>query len=179
MFSGKDYLGRDSDITDIPKAMLPMTVEAMLKKPGQPRPTAAEVAATAVGLRAFPESSHPNAKEMRIKAGNFMDDLKLRNKNIIFESSDEPSFRNLNQAISAGDESGAREILTELRKTKKPADILSAMKRYDTSPFTGSLRWEKVFKRSLSPQEMAIYVRAAQERKVDHAKFMALWRRVQ
>jgi len=106
-----------------------------------------------------------------------MDDLKLRNKNITFEASDEPSFRNLNQAISAGDESGAREILNELRKTKKPADILSAMKRYDTAPFTGSQRWEKVFKRSLSPQEMAIYVRALQERKLDHAKFMALWRR--
>jgi hypothetical protein len=179
MFSGKDYLGRDSDIRAIPKAMVPMMVEAMQKKPGQPRPTVVEAATTAVGMSAFPEPSQPNAKEMRIKAGDFMDELKLRNKNITFEASDEPSFRNLNQAISAGDESGAREILTELRKTRKPADILSAMKRYETSPFTGSLRWEKVFKRSLSPQEMAIYVRAAQERKVDHAKFMALWRRAQ
>ena len=86
-------------------------------------------------------------------------------------------YKRLRHAIRMGNDSEAVDAIKDLKKAHTNDDILRAMKHSEMAPFTGSLRWEKVFKRSLSPEEMGIYVRAARERKLDHAKFMILWRR--
>lgn len=75
-FTGRDFLGRDTDVTAVAPRLLPMAVQAAIPKEGEQAPTAFEPIATFFGLSVFPESMRKRveAEQQRLAQEMFKKD---------------------------------------------------------------------------------------------------------
>lgn len=172
---GKEYVKDPWDrakTAAVSLAPAPIPAQPLIR--GQARPGDIQRQLTAsLGFKT--EAAPTAAEQMSLRARDWMKSIGRESETEILQTPDAP-YKRLRHAIRMGNDAEARDAIGDLKKTRKSDEILQAMRHSENAPFTGSLRWEKVFKRSLTPEEMGIYVRAAQERKLDHAKFMNLWR---
>lgn len=81
-------------------------------------------------------------------------------------------YKPMREALDRGDLKQARDEYEKLLKTKKRDLITQTMR--DFRPFTGSLEAESKFKRSLDPEQQALYDRAKAERKALYRKFQEM-----
>lgn len=85
---------------------------------------------------------------------------------------DEPGYSKLRAAIRAGDDRGARRNLEALRKTRTDADIMRAMKTWAKRGFTGSLKTEGEFIRSLSDEQRELYSKAQEQKQLSFERWL-------
>ena len=170
MFSGKDFMGEDADVRSIPRAMLPLAVETLRQKPGQPKPTALDAVTTATGMAKYP--SPTPAQDVARKAARYMEERGLRPKMTI-EFSNDPSYRTLRQAVQNDDKESAQKIVVELRKTKPLSQIIKVMKAHSVDEFTDAGH-EKDFIRSMSQSDRDLYWQARQQRKEELGRFFQM-----
>jgi hypothetical protein len=106
----------------------------------------------------------------------------------IQEQTDEASYSKLRSAVNRGDESEAKSLYDELRKSHKPQQIRKGMMPFtvvhtpetDTytrhyKPFSGSKRTESAFIRSLTPTQRKTYEKARREQDEAWNKFRVLY----
>ena len=85
----------------------------------------------------------------------------------------DPGYSKLRSAIRSDDRAGAEKIYRQMVEGgHKPGEIYKAMGIWARRPFTGSVRKERMFKDSLTPQQQDLYSKAQEERMVTLQKFL-------
>lgn len=97
-FTGRDFLGRDTDVTAVAPRLLPMAAQAAIPKEGEQAPTAFEPTATFFGLSVYPESMRRRvvAEQQKLAQEMFKkdyDQLNMRDQaNIVKQIKANPEF---------------------------------------------------------------------------------------
>jgi hypothetical protein len=171
-FTGKDFMGRDTDISDLSMHGLPMTARTALN-PNQAF-SPGETAATFVGLSSFSRGNEA-VQEISRLSSQFMKEHGRERPKLEFPDN-ENSYYGLRHAIRSGQDKKAKEIIAELRKTRTLRQIIDAMEQSATRPFTGSKALEVSFRRTLTPEQQKFYRQAQKERLKELSQFRKLLR---
>lgn len=106
------------------------------------------------------------------KARRFLEQSGKQKQGVTQTYSDAP-YMKMQQALKTDDREGFKQEYQKLRDQKKTtAEIRDHFRKSSVSPFTGSLKDEVKFKRSLTPQEKELYERAKAEKKENYQKFL-------
>jgi len=138
---------------------------------GAPRPgRVGQRLLSSVGIKAqLPTRSESDIRKL---SERFLEREGLKYEPLKFSPTDEASYAKLRAAVRNDDESGAAQLLTELRKHRTDAQILKAMREASQRPYTGSQANERMFLYSLSDRDLDLYYKANIERAELYQKFI-------
>lgn len=185
-FSGKDYMGEDTDISSIARrAVTPITLQSARGKPGQPTPGAGEAALSFVGVQSYPVTSKSELNKVHSEWLSNNKDPKVkadyeRNKGKTFEKS---KYAELNTALIDKDEKAVARAIKDLRADgAKRSDIYKRFNPYTADGsqqkplFHESTKLESKFRKSLTPEQKKLYDEARQDRKEQWRLFLKAYR---
>lgn len=185
-FSGKDYMGEDTDIASIARrAITPITLQSARGKPGQPTPTIAESAGSFVGLQSFPATSKSELNKVHSEwlATNKDPKIKADYERNQGEPRERSKYAELNTALIDKDQKAAVEAIKDLQaEGVKRADIFKRMSPYTASGesqkplFHESASMEAKFRKSLTPEQKKLYDEARADRKEQWKLFLKAYR---
>jgi hypothetical protein len=185
-FSGKDYMGQDTDISSIlRRSVTPITLQSAKGKPGQPTPSAAESAGSFVGLQSFPSTSKTelnklhsewlaNNRDPKVKADYERDKARPR---------EQSKYAMLFTTLMDKDQKAATQAIKDLQaEGVKRSDIYKRMSPYTASGeaqkplFNESAALEAKFTKSLTPEQKKLYEEAKADRKEQWQLFLKAYR---
>lgn len=185
-FSGKDYMGEDTDIASIARrAITPITLQSARGKPGQPTPTAAESAGSFVGLQSFPATSKSELNKIHSEwlATNKDPKIKADFERNQGKPKERSRYAELNTALIDKDQKAAVKAIKDLQaEGVKRADIFKRMSPYTASGesqkplFHESASMEAKFRKSLTPEQKKLYDEARADRKEQWKLFLKAYR---
>lgn len=171
-FSGKDFLGEKTTVSKMAgRTLLPLWLQPIIgRQQGAPRPTATETIAQAVGLNVLPDrGAQGEVAGLLRNWATGSDDPKVKQ---FWQSRKESEFSQLygplRRALSGNDLDRARaeyEKLLPIRKHSEIADAMRARTGAGFKPIAGMSRaMEMQFRRTLTPEQEAVFQAARQER---------------
>ncbi len=117
-----------------------------------------------IGLKV--ETGRRAEVEMEDVARRFVKDNKLKNDAVSTMLNDEPAYSDVRRQLQLGNPAGAKKALDALRaKGVKESAVISAMKRWEHQPFTGSRRNELIWLHSLNEGQLAKYREAIESKR--------------
>lgn len=137
-------------------------VPESLSRPPQPGSFARQLLASGFGVKGQPADS-PLQRMQRL-ASRYVQQNKLRTETMEMIPTTEPSYSKLRSLLRADDAAGAEVMLNDIRQNHTDTQIYHAMSVWARAPLTGSVRNERAFIASLTPQQLQIYSQAMEER---------------
>lgn len=175
--SGVDWRGKKVTAGETTKELLqqpvPLTLRPLFGIGNTPLSGWEELAGAA-GLKI---QRYSNVAEVSKLAHTWMEKsdnprIKAAEKQHQQETLPDSAYKPLREALLKDDEKAAREALEELLKIRKYSEIAKAM--HAMRPFTGSLKVENQFRRSLTAEEKLQYEAARREQRDLYNKFRRL-----
>jgi hypothetical protein len=183
-FSGRDYLGQDTDISGLRRTFYPLTLRTFQQEPGRPKPSPVEAPATFMGLNVFTEPGRQSEAEVRKAVRTWMrfnprPEIRAR---VALPSGTFPQsqYNPLRFALDENDLVSAKrefqKLLAAKGNTPEARQRIEDEFNYRTAsgnlkPFSDSLKMEPAFRASLSPKQKILYREALRERQEMYQRF--------
>lgn len=175
-FTGKDYMGDDTDIPTVARrAITPLGLESIAGKEGEPSPSTAQKVGAVVGLSTFPETRSPATKEMSRQVRRWMatsDDPKVRQAFERREEEHSSTYGTLRKAIYTGDQKLFNKEVTKLLETRTESQVIKTLRQRANYPLTGSKAMERDFMEQLSAEDEKTYDAAKDAQITEYEKFL-------
>jgi hypothetical protein len=114
--------------------------------------------------------------KLETMARKFVKKNKLASDPETHQVTDEPSYAKLRRELTLGNEGQAHQVLAGLRESgKTEAQILTAMRRWVNTGYTGSRRNDVLWLRSLTPEELEMYRQAVAGRQQLYKKWLSFF----
>lgn len=163
--SGRDWRGVKRDWQEQIKDFLATAIPMPLRK--RDDQTMWESLANSVGLHIKRFTAGQEIFEL---ARKWKDAKGIKETAETIESPDSP-YRKMKVALDMGDDDDARAALQELLKTRSRGVVNNVMVRGINFPFTGNMKREHEFKKTLTAPEKAKYEQAISERRERYKRF--------
>jgi hypothetical protein len=171
-FSGKDFLGQDTDMSSTVRYITPLAAQALRGQPSRPSPGGEEVAGQFLGARVRQVTPKQELSTLhrdwlsKNQDPKVQEDLKRKNQ-LSFPTS---KYADLDSALADKDIEATKKAIADLQSEGvKRVDIFQRMKPYNQDGmnrplFQESRVLESKFVKSLSPEQTKLYRDALKDR---------------